>query len=53
MQQRRLPSDALAVMLKGTILSGDLTASGVITVTLDDTKVQSRDDRDDWDEVLR
>ncbi len=37
-------------MLKGTNFFGDLTASGVITVTLDDTQVQSRDDRD---EVLR
>jgi len=34
-------------MLKGTTLFGDLTASGVIMVTLDDTKLQSRD------EVLR
>jgi hypothetical protein len=41
-----LLSDALAVMLKDTNLSGDLTASVVITVTLDDNKVQSRYDRD-------
>jgi len=34
-------------MLKNTIFFGDLTASEVITVMLDDTKVQSRD------EVLR
>ena len=34
-------------MLKDTKLFGDLTASGVFAVTLDDAKVQSRD------EVLR
>lgn len=33
-------------MLKGTNLIGDLTTSGVITVTLYDTKMQGRDDRD-------
>jgi len=33
-------------MLKDTKLFGDLTASGVIMVTLDDTKMQGRDDRD-------
>jgi len=43
-------SDALAVILKGMILSGDLTASEIITVTLDNNLVQSRDDRD---EVMR
>lgn len=41
-------------MLKRTNVFGDLTASGVITVTLDDTKVQAGVQcRDDRDEVLR
>jgi hypothetical protein len=43
-------SDALAVILKGTILSSDLMTSEIITDTLDDNIVQSRDDRD---EVIR
>lgn len=46
-KQRRLLSDALAMMLKGTNLSGGLTASGVNMVTLFDSKAQSRDDRDE------
>ncbi len=37
-------------MLKGTNFFGYPMASGAITVTLDDTRVQSRDDPD---EVLR
>ena len=37
------------MMLKGTNLFGDLAASGVITVTLDDKQSA----RDDPDEVLR
>ncbi|MFT5400907.1 MAG: hypothetical protein ACI8XW_003719 [Gammaproteobacteria bacterium] len=43
-------SDALAVILKGTILSSDRTASEIITVALDNNILQSRDDRD---EVIR
>jgi hypothetical protein len=38
----RMLSDAHAVTLKGTNSSGDLMASGVITITLDDTKSASR-----------
>jgi hypothetical protein len=33
-------------MLRDTTLFSDLTASGLIMVTLDDTKMQCRDDRD-------
>lgn len=43
--QRRRCTTLCVAMLKGTMLSGDLTASGIIRVTLDNNEVQSRDDR--------